>query len=707
MTEDTLQLVGFANPVGFLPAFLHPVFASALQSNVHYLQSIDDSGRITGFEEADVTGDLIAAPHLRAASVGDAALYAFGTGQGEPVLTGTRAELAPLLTERRNACQAMPALFLAIVEFCGLDEMKSANQRAYRHLVKQVGAPAARSWRDSQIVLPIIRALLAMVDKPGAEDRRPQRISVFSTAPSRLRVQAQGYDPSVVSNILRSRKAHRALADTGLADKVSIALVASPGAKSAAPTTMTAPPRLSPDRQRTERRSSVEMALEELVERGLSPELRRWLEDCIRRDFRNKSDDFPHYVLEWCDRQPVSRAAISYARLLTLESIPITLFREISHWLVSRTSNEDVGPVYPPAISLLRARAARYLTPSRRIASGAIISPKQASKRTPKSLATDELGESEVPIWGLHWVEENRRSDWTPRILQALIELPFDLPPVLEFTRDWLKRDGHRPNAGGLLIALLRSKDRRIDLEANIHDVARWIDENFQHKDAPRLLTAMLTRTQAAEGTKPFDIAAQWLQRRMPRGDVLPVLSALLRIAPDDKKLTRLALKIADSRTDLRSAADCLARLLNNPGVSDDVRWRAERWLEEYAHHPAALAVFEAYFRHDMLRRRKPGYARRALALAHDYPTRAGVGPLLAQLLARFPDEEAILDEALYWLAENDDRGARGRPVVLALLRRESRKRRARIHSAARHWLASHPTDSTVAKALDAFERFK
>lgn len=157
----------------------------------------------------------------------------------------------------------------------------------------------------------------------------------------------------------------------------------------------------------------------------------------------------------------------------------------------------------------------------------------------------------------------------------------------------------------------------------------------------------MLTRTQVAEETEPFDIAAQWLQRRTPRGDVLPVLSALLRIAPNDRVLTRVALRIADSRTDLRAAAGSLALLLNNPKLSDGARWRAERWLEENARNLAALAVFEAYFRHGALRRRKPGYARRALALVHEYPMRAGVGPLLAQLLARFPDDEVILDDAM------------------------------------------------------------
>jgi hypothetical protein len=51
----------------------------------------------------------------------------------------------------------------------------------------------------------------------------------------------------------------------------------------------------------------------------------------------------------------------------------------------------------------------------------------------------------------------------------------------------------------------------------------------------------------------------------------------------------------------------------------------------------------------------------------------------------------------------HDDPGSRGRPVVLALLQRKSRKWRSRIHTIARRWLNSHPPDTTVAKALDAF----
>ncbi len=699
---DTLQLVGFANPVGLLPAFLHPVFASAPQSNTHYLQSIDDNGHITGFEEADLTGELIAAPQLQTASVGEAALYAFGPGPGDPVLFGHRADLSSRLAARRDAYRDLPVLYLAVVEFCGLDEMKTANQRAYRHLVQHAGATMARSWRDSQIVLPIIRSLLAAADKqPNADHPRLQRISIYSTAPSRLRVQAEGFDPNTVSNILRGRKMREALANTGLTDKVTIALVGPPEPRPAIAKSK-AQSSLSPERQRSAQRSSVEMALEELVEHGLSPGLRRWLEDFVDRDFRKKSDEFPHYVLEWCDHQPVSRAAFAYARLLGLESIPLTLFREISHWLVARTSDEDVGPVYPPAIALLRAREARYLTPSRRAARGAVISTKQASSRTPKPLITDELRESEIPLRALQWIEENRASRWTPQVLQALIELPFDLPPVLDLVHDWLKRQGRRPETGRLLMTLLRAKNHRVELGRVIRDVARWVDQNFSHDDVPRLLTTMLARTQAAKGSEPFDIAAQWVQRRKSRADMLPVLAALLKVAPNDKALTRVVLRIADTRTDMRAGATSFALLLNNPKLPDDVRWRTEHWLEENAHHPAALAVFEAYFRHNVLRRRKPGYARRALALIHEYPMRAGVGPLFAQLLAHFPDNEAILDDALDWLTEFADPGLRGRPVVLALLRRENRERRARIRSVARRWLASHPPDSTVAKVLDA-----
>jgi hypothetical protein len=167
--------VGSVNPLGVTPTFVQPVFASAASSNEYYLQEIDATDRIERFIPG-VEDDEVVSPYdgqTPLAITGQYAVYAFDPGNGADILYGHRSELSYYLRDQIDRWQHHPILMLDMIEFCGISErLPEARVRAFESLKRHVDSVAARSWLNTQILLPLVRQRIELALFDLSDDER-------------------------------------------------------------------------------------------------------------------------------------------------------------------------------------------------------------------------------------------------------------------------------------------------------------------------------------------------------------------------------------------------------------------------------------------------------------------------------------------------------------------------------------------------------
>jgi hypothetical protein len=162
MTELAITsalLTGFVNPIGLTPAFFEPVFVSAPFANEFYLQDIDRADNITQFIPGVADDeDIIQIEPLLEKRIGEPAIYAFSRGPGYEILVNERPKLAEGLLADLAAYIDRPALTIDLLEFCFVrDKLREPRQQAFLRLEECINHDAAKAWRDTQILLPLIR----------------------------------------------------------------------------------------------------------------------------------------------------------------------------------------------------------------------------------------------------------------------------------------------------------------------------------------------------------------------------------------------------------------------------------------------------------------------------------------------------------------------------------------------------------------------
>src|SRR5690606_38385887 len=123
--------------------------------------------------------------------------------EGEEILVGHQAELAQDLIPILNNYIHKPSLMLDLVEFCkATDRISEARKAAFRQLEELFDQEAARSWRDTQVMLPLIRRQLKSVVRakhgPAQQILAVDRIRIGSKDLSGMTVQV----PTTLSELM-------------------------------------------------------------------------------------------------------------------------------------------------------------------------------------------------------------------------------------------------------------------------------------------------------------------------------------------------------------------------------------------------------------------------------------------------------------------------------------------------------------------------
>ncbi len=246
MTDLALQelyLAGFVNPVGLVPAFFQPVFISTTRANEYYLQDIDGDGRIMSFVPG-VEDDEAIIQHkgVLVKRLGEAALYAFAPGLGDAILVEERTALAKRLGDNLDRYVDRPVLMLDLVEFCGAtDRLAEARQRAYRSIETRIHPEAAAAWRNTQILLPLVRQRIegiAKIQRRSAHSEENHQLAAvhLSVSPSsavtihvplELERVLRTADPD--SEHLSGGEVRQAMGDFGLLSLDTIPITREPG----------------------------------------------------------------------------------------------------------------------------------------------------------------------------------------------------------------------------------------------------------------------------------------------------------------------------------------------------------------------------------------------------------------------------------------------------------------------------------------------
>jgi hypothetical protein len=196
MTADEKQefvLQGFVNPLGIVPAFVQPVFVSTGPGDGYYLQEVDAEGIIIGFCPG-VEDDEIVVQHDErlTKAVGESALYAFALGGDKRILVDERGRLAERLKGNMHLFR-QPALMLDLVEFCGeIALLPLARRRAYLGVEKAIGPQAAISWRNTQILLPLVRRQIQRILEADAS------VASYDTEVERIHLKGGSYSHATI-----------------------------------------------------------------------------------------------------------------------------------------------------------------------------------------------------------------------------------------------------------------------------------------------------------------------------------------------------------------------------------------------------------------------------------------------------------------------------------------------------------------------------
>ena len=151
-------LIGWISPTRQKVGFKLPIFLSKEKSNSLLVQNVDDDGNISNFEpfaiEQPIESNNVVQRTMRK---GDLAFWCFGIEGGEH-LSGSRSEI--IVSFRRNASilQHLPYVASQISgAFKVLDTERSVSRAVFFRIFKDVGAQAAYSWLDAEILSPSLR----------------------------------------------------------------------------------------------------------------------------------------------------------------------------------------------------------------------------------------------------------------------------------------------------------------------------------------------------------------------------------------------------------------------------------------------------------------------------------------------------------------------------------------------------------------------
>jgi hypothetical protein len=140
---EKVNLIGLANPVGRLPAFLIPIFGD---KSGRWLQDSTDGRTISCFRrctEDDLS--IIRVREDREFAIGDELQFGFGFREGE-VVFGTKSQVRAAIADQVDTAINTPFLQLETAAFLGDGhKLSAANERA-KTLLQQLDPAIAETW---------------------------------------------------------------------------------------------------------------------------------------------------------------------------------------------------------------------------------------------------------------------------------------------------------------------------------------------------------------------------------------------------------------------------------------------------------------------------------------------------------------------------------------------------------------------------------
>src|ERR1700733_14384487 len=156
------SLHGFLIVAKDVPSFSIPVLIDRPGSNLPLIQQIDADDRIASFFEVDVGNNYEDAPFKFELEVGDKALWAFRSLNGE-IIFGDVASLKIEMTSRlfANEFTNFPLIESQIAKFCELSSSYASALAKSIEMMQSRSKLAAAIWRDCSVLLPLAKRDMA------------------------------------------------------------------------------------------------------------------------------------------------------------------------------------------------------------------------------------------------------------------------------------------------------------------------------------------------------------------------------------------------------------------------------------------------------------------------------------------------------------------------------------------------------------------
>lgn len=153
-------VTSLAVPFWIRPGFAIPLIQSRISSNITYVQRIDSTKRIAGFDLFQSRSSSVAIEPAFKAQVGDPELFAFIDLQGDPHV-GTQDTLAPII--RNWVAQIGPPLIrMSFARFCGNERLaiKSASEAVAEKSSELKSLDRAILWfLDTVVAVELLEAM--------------------------------------------------------------------------------------------------------------------------------------------------------------------------------------------------------------------------------------------------------------------------------------------------------------------------------------------------------------------------------------------------------------------------------------------------------------------------------------------------------------------------------------------------------------------
>jgi hypothetical protein len=370
------------------------------------------------------------------------------------------------------------------------------------------------------------------------------------------------------------------------------------------------------------------------------------------RDHRQHGIDLDQAILTWARVQKKDRQPLLWFSLLSLARPRIAFFDEVAAWVKKNPNTPGTGIALLGLLRLISGpKAGKILSSGGDLLQGTTLTG--AKPKTPYSRGT-YVGWI-FPDMAMDWIRKNPQTPVTSWLLVELLQGWTPQDRIIIEAIDWLKRNDHAIEAGGVMMFLLRAarderKLIRIEHSALLLEVAGdWIKEYASSHVALRILRLLLTDYPYPE-IRP--ILLQWLQTVEYSAGLASLITFALRRGKGDPLLESEVLKLAVQAPNLSRAARLIGALVSSEQLSKKTVGYANDWLQQFGGTPEADYVLVGLMAG---RSWPPNEVRRTslkwlVAFGNERPAHR----VLIQMLDTFNDD-ATVKLAMEWVKNNFD----------------------------------------------------